>query len=75
MYIPKHFEERDVSVLHALIRSHPLSAGVTQADGTLVVNHIPFLLDSSKGEHGTLVGHIARQIRSGNPFPGTWCLS
>ena len=54
MYVPKHFEERDVTVLHALIRSQPLGAWVTQADGTLVVNHIPFLVDSEKGEHGIL---------------------
>lgn len=60
MYIPQHFEERDLAVLHALIRSHPLSTWVTPADGTLAVNHIPFLLDSSQGEYGTLVGHVAR---------------
>jgi transcriptional regulator len=60
MYVPKHFEERDIAVLHSLIRSRPLGAWVTQADGTLVVNHIPFLVDSEKGEHGTLIGHVAR---------------
>lgn len=60
MYVPKHFEERDITVLHALIRSHPLGGWVTQAEGALVVNHIPFLVDSEKGEHGTLVGHVAR---------------
>ena len=60
MYVPKHFEERDLSVLHALIRSHPLGAWVTQTDGKLVVNHIPFLVDSKRGEQGTLVGHVAR---------------
>jgi transcriptional regulator len=25
-----------------------------------LVNHIPFLLDETRGEHGTLVGHVAR---------------
>jgi transcriptional regulator len=60
MYMPKHFEEPDVSVLHALIRSHPLGAWVTQSQGELLVNHIPFLVDPSRGEHGTLVGHVAR---------------
>ena len=60
MYVPKHFEEWDITVLHALMRSQPLGAWVTQADGTLVVNHIPFLVDSEKGEHGTLIGHVAR---------------
>jgi transcriptional regulator len=60
MYIPKHFEERDVTVLHAIIRSHPLGAWVTQAEGALVVNHIPFLVDSTQGPYGTLIGHVAR---------------
>ena len=60
MYIPKHFEERDIGVLHALVRAHPLGAWVTHVDDMLQVNHIPFLVDSTRGEHGTLVGHVAR---------------
>jgi transcriptional regulator len=60
MYIPKHFEERDTDVLHALIRSHPLGAWVTYVDDALQVNHIPFLVDATRGAHGTLVGHVAR---------------
>src|SRR5262245_16034387 len=60
MYLPKHYEEPDKGVLHALIRSHPLGAWVTEADGALVVNHIPFLVDSTQGEDGTLIGHVAR---------------
>ena len=60
MYMPKQFEERDLGVLQALLKSHPLGAWVTQADGALVANHIPFLLDADRGERGTLVGHVAR---------------
>jgi transcriptional regulator len=60
MYTPKHFEERDVTVLQALIKSHPLGAWVVRTGEELVVNHIPFLVDSSRGEQGTLVGHVAR---------------
>jgi transcriptional regulator len=60
MYTPEHFDERDVTVLHALIRSHPLGAWVTHASEGLVVNHIPFLVDSMRGEYGTLIGHVAR---------------
>jgi transcriptional regulator len=60
MYLPAQFEESDVTVLHSLIRLHPLGAWVTQIDGALVVNHIPFLVDASRGALGTLVGHVAR---------------
>ena len=60
MYIPKQHQELDVSVLHSLVRSHPLGAWVTLARGELVANHVPFLLDVTRGELGTLVGHVAR---------------
>lgn len=60
MYVPAHFAESDTSVLHALIREQPLGTWVTQGFEELVVNHIPFYLDAGRGEHGTLVGHVAR---------------
>jgi transcriptional regulator len=60
MYVPKLFEERDLEVLHALIRAHSLGTWVTEAEGALAVNHIPFLLDATRGEYGTLVAHVAR---------------
>ncbi|HKE87222.1 MAG TPA: FMN-binding negative transcriptional regulator [Vicinamibacterales bacterium] len=60
MYIPQHFEEHDVAVLHALVRAHPLGTWVTEVEGQLVVNHIPFILDATLGPFGKLVGHVAR---------------
>lgn len=62
MYIPEHHEESDLSVLHALIGSHPLGTWVTpgEGDGELLANHIPFLLDPTRGERGSLLGHVAR---------------
>ena len=71
MYVPKHHEETDISILHALIRSHPLGAWVTSGDGELLANHIPFLLDPARGEHGTLVGHVARANRVWQSFSRT----
>lgn len=60
MYVPKHHEECELAVLHSLIQSHPLGTWVMHEAGELAANHIPFLLDSSRGENGTLVGHVAR---------------
>src|SRR5688572_21518133 len=60
MYVPEHFAETDVPVLHGLIRSHPLGTWVAWVNGELVANHLPFLVDSSRGRFGTLVGHVAR---------------
>jgi len=60
MYIPTHYQESDVSVLHALIKAHPLGTWVTPGDAGLIVNHLPFLIDESRGDFGTLIGHVAR---------------
>ncbi len=60
MYLLKQHEESDLSVLHALIRSHPLGTWIVQDAGEIVVNHVPFLLDPSVGGHGTLRAHVAR---------------
>jgi len=60
MYMPAHFEETRPEVLRALVQTHPLSTWVVHDDAGLVVNHIPFLLDATRGPHGTLIGHVAR---------------
>ena len=64
MYLPKHFEETRVPVLHDLIRASPLAALVTLGPDGLDANHIPFEIDPEPAPFGTLRGHIAR----GNPL-------
>ncbi len=59
-YLPRHFEETDPATLQALVHSYPLATWVVPHQGELLVNHIPFLLDTGQGEHGTLLGHVAR---------------
>ncbi len=59
-YLPSHFEEADTAIIHALVHDHPLATWVVQHQGELLVNHIPMLLDTERGPHGTLVGHVAR---------------
>jgi transcriptional regulator len=60
MYVPGHFEESRVEVLHGLIRENPLGALVTVGGGGLDANHIPFEVDAGAGLFGTLRGHVAR---------------
>ncbi len=73
MYNPKQNEETRLDVLHALIEAHPLGTWVALGDGALQANHIPFEIDASRGEFGTLVGHVARanpiwkELKSGVP--------
>lgn len=71
MYVPEHHEETDISVLHSLIKSHPLATWVTQGDRELLANHIPFFLDASRGDFGTLVGHVAKANRVWQSFSTT----
>lgn len=59
MYIPPQFAETDPSVLHALIRAHPLGLLITASDAGLVANPVPFLLDTS-AERVVLRAHLAR---------------
>ena len=60
MYVPQHFEESRIDVLHALIHAHPLGALVTVTGGGLDANHIPFEIDPEPTPFGTLRGHVAR---------------
>ncbi|MFA5949354.1 MAG: FMN-binding negative transcriptional regulator [Hyphomicrobium sp.] len=70
MYLPKIHEETRLTVLHELIRSHPLGTWVSADGAELNVNHIPFVLDSSRGEFGTLCGHVARANPIWKASPG-----
>jgi transcriptional regulator len=60
MYLPKHFEETRVEVLHGLVRAYPLGALVTVTAAGLDANHIPFEVDPEPAPLGTLRGHVAR---------------
>jgi transcriptional regulator len=62
MYIPAHFAETRIEVLHQLILEHPLGTLVTMEHDGLNANHLPFLLiaPSPEAPLGTLQAHIAR---------------
>jgi transcriptional regulator len=60
MYIPPCNAETDLASLQSLIAAHPLGAWVTQSSTGLTANHIPFLIDRSRGPFGCLRAHVAR---------------
>jgi transcriptional regulator len=60
MYLPSHFEEKRLDVLHALIQAHPFGTLVTLAADGLNANHIPFELVNDGSPFGTLRAHVAR---------------
>jgi transcriptional regulator len=63
MYVPKHFAEERIEVLHAAIQWTGFATLVSLGPDGLIATHLPLVLDASAGELGTLYGHVAR----GNP--------
>lgn len=61
MYTPKSFAVTDPAVLHDFMQTNNFAALVSQdAEGGLVATHLPLMLHPERGEHGTLIGHMAR---------------
>jgi transcriptional regulator len=60
MYLPRHNEEKRVSVMHSLIVSQPLGTLVTLGVSGLFASHIPMLLEDDGSQFGILKGHISR---------------
>jgi transcriptional regulator len=60
MYTPKAFEVTDLALLHAAMKQSELATLVTMTTHGLVATHLPLLLDETKGEYGTLAGHVSR---------------
>lgn len=60
MYIPKHFEEVRVDVMHKYIDAHPFATLITMKEGSPEANHIPMILIGDSGVPAALNGHLAR---------------
>lgn len=60
MYLPAHFTESRINVLHECITEHPFGSLITNGKNGLDANHIPFELTAGEGELGVLRAHVAR---------------
>jgi len=60
MYVPVHFKEDRVPVLHDAIRKYGFGTLVTSSEQELDASHLPMLLDPEPAPLGTLLGHVAR---------------
>jgi transcriptional regulator len=70
VYIPAHFNEARVDVLHDLIRASGLATLVSMTADGLLASHAPMLLDPEPAPYGTLIGHLAKanpHARSAQP--------
>ncbi len=60
LYVPPHFKQPDLAVLHDAMRSAGLVTLVSLGADGLIASHVPMLLDAEAGPYGTLVGHLAK---------------
>jgi transcriptional regulator len=60
VYVPSHFREDRVPLLHEAMRRIAFGALVTLGQDGLVASHVPLLIDAEPAPFGTVTGHIAR---------------
>ena len=60
MYLPALFAEHRPEELHRIMREHPLAVLVTNTALGLDADHLPFVLDTTRGELGILIAHVTR---------------
>jgi transcriptional regulator len=70
MYIPTPFREDRLDVLHEAMRQNSFATLVSLGPDGLIATHLPLLLDPTRGTHGTLIGHVARENPHWRAFDG-----
>jgi transcriptional regulator len=60
MYLPPAFRIDNLADQHEAMRRHPLATLITRSGDGIVADHIPFMIDPKRGEHGVLRAHVAR---------------
>ena len=60
MYIPASFKEENIESLHSLMQAYNFATLITSEHGTPFASHLPFMLDPTRGDYGTLITHMAR---------------
>lgn len=60
MYVPKHFREDDLAVLHALMNEYSFATLVSTSEtGLPLATQLPFIFDPEPEPYGTLRAHMA----------------
>jgi len=60
MYLPAHFREDRLEVLHDFIRRQSFATLVTLGPDGLIANHIPLVIHPEPAPFGTLRGHVSK---------------
>jgi transcriptional regulator len=70
VYIPAHFKEDRLDVLHGFIRASGLATLVSMTADGMIASHAPLMLDPDPAPYGTLIGHLAKanpHVRTADP--------
>jgi transcriptional regulator len=70
VYVPTHFNEDRIEVLHELMRGIDLATLVSMTADGMIASHAPLMLDPDPAPYGTLIGHLAKanpHARSADP--------
>lgn len=60
MYVPRAYTLEDPQAITDLIEANSFGLLVTATGDAPVATHLPFSFDPDRGQHGTLVSHMAR---------------
>jgi transcriptional regulator len=60
VYVPAHFNEARIDVLHQLIKTTEFATLVSMTSDGMIASHAPLLLDPDPAPYGTLIGHLAK---------------
>jgi transcriptional regulator len=60
VYIPEAFRETDRKAIYQLMRQNSFATLITINGGVPLASHLPILVDSDRGDYGTLSAHMAR---------------
>jgi len=60
MYIPAANQINELQTLHTLMQEYNFATLITCDNGRPFATHLPFMLDATRGEYGTLLAHMAR---------------
>ncbi|MGE7990263.1 FMN-binding negative transcriptional regulator [Pseudomonas sp. NPDC089554] len=63
MYNAKLHQEHDLEQLHRHMQATRLAMLVSHGEQGLLATHLPVLVDTQDGEHGTVLAHLARANR------------
>ena len=58
MYVPTHFQEKELDAIHQLVREHSLGMLMVNGDQVPEVSHLPLHLKTSSNQD-RILGHLA----------------